>query len=179
MEDLIKSKCVRCGKEVPNGGPGARCSACLAKLKAAKKKPGSAQRAQTKADDALRRQDGKNGTASHKASGRGTRKEIVDKIQRAEKRTGQKLSPDRKDNGKGYSSKNTRAVPEKLNRGRHHVDTKKLTEWKKKLKKHNINLDNFLTLLLAQSYHTKENPLIKSLEKSKLELLELLQQLFS
>jgi len=88
-----------------------------------------------KADDALRRQDGKNGTASKKSSGRGDRKSIVKQTQNAEKRTGQKLSPDRKDNGKGYASSNTRMVPEKLNRGRHKVDGKKLAAWRKRLKK--------------------------------------------
>jgi hypothetical protein len=134
MEPLEKSfKCVRCGASVKTKG--GRCKKCLEKLKRAKKIPGHWQRAQTKADDALRRQDGNNGTASYKDSGRGTRQEIVDKMQSAEKKTGQKLSPDRKDNSKGYASSNTRAVPEKLNVGRHKVDIKKLNEWHKRLKK--------------------------------------------
>ena len=96
METLEKSNCVRCGKPSKNGGKGGRCSSCLSKLKSAKKTPGHWQRAQTKADDALRRQDGKNGTASHKSSGRGKRDSIVKQTQSAEKKTGQKLSPDRK-----------------------------------------------------------------------------------
>lgn len=155
-EELKKSfKCVRCGNPVSTKG--GRCASCLKKLRAAKKTPGHWQRSQTKADDALRRQDGKNGTASHKSSSRGSRKEIVDKIQRAEKKTGQKLSPDRKDNSKGYASSNTRAVPEKLNRGRHKVDSKKLSEWHKRLKKSDIDIDNFITYLKAKALQKNED----------------------
>jgi len=148
-EKLEKSKCVRCSNTVSTKG--GRCSSCLKKLRADKKKPGHWQRAQTKADDALRRQDGKNGTASHKSSGRGSRKEIVDKMQSAEKKTGQKLSPDRKDNGKGYASSNTRAIPEKLNRGRHNADPKKLANWRKRLKKSDVDPDLFITYLKAKA----------------------------
>ena len=144
MEALNKSKCVRCGKPNKNGGKGGRCTSCLKKLASSKKKPGHWQRAQTKADDALRRQDGKNGTASKKSSGRGSRKEIVKQHQSAEKRTGEKLSPDRKDNNKGYASKNVRSIPEKLNRGRHKADEKKLAEWRKSVKKALINVENTL-----------------------------------
>jgi hypothetical protein len=163
-EDILeKSKCVRCGKPSKNGGPGGRCSSCLKKLATAKKTPGSAQRAQTKADDALRRQDGKNGTASKKSSGRGTRKSIVKQIQSAEKKTGQKLSPDRKDNSKGYAASNTRAVPEKLNRGRHKVDPKKLKAWKERVKKSDIELDDFMTLLVLKMKEQEKDLLLKSL----------------
>lgn len=143
-ENLEKSKCVRCGKPNKNGGKGGRCAACLKKLAANKKKPGHWQRAQTKADDAVRRQRGKNGTAPGTSKGNGKRKEIVQAHQRAEKRTGQKLSPDRKDNSKGYSSKNTRHVPERLNRGRHTVDPKKLAQWRKTLKKMNIEVNDLI-----------------------------------
>jgi hypothetical protein len=73
-------------------------------------------------------------TGGHK-SGHGKRQEIQKKMQAAEKKTGQKLSADRKDNERGYESKNVRAVPPSLNRGRHSVDKKKLAEWKKRLKK--------------------------------------------
>ena len=151
MENLEK-KCPRCGKASANSNnPSGRCSTCLKKLAANKKKPGHWQRAQTKADDALRRQDGKNGTAHHKSSGRGNRDSIVKQVKRAEKKTGQKLSPDRKDNGKGYASSNTRMVPEKLNRGRHKVDSKKLKEWHKKIKKHSISDELLYTALLVKS----------------------------
>ena len=109
IEELEKGKCVRCGGKT-SGGKGGRCATCLAKLRRAKKTPGSAQRAQTKADDALRRQKGKNGTAHKKSSGLGSRDSIVKQTQSAEKKTGQKLSPDRKQNGLGYAASNTRMV---------------------------------------------------------------------
>src|ERR1700689_4941045 len=77
IEPLEKS-CPRCGKPSANSSnPQGRCSSCLKKLKTAKHTPGSSQRAQTKADDALRRQKGKNGTAHKKASGLGSRASIV------------------------------------------------------------------------------------------------------
>jgi hypothetical protein len=176
MEHLEKSKCVRCGKPNKNGGKGGRCTACLKKLKTAKKTPGSAQRAQTKADDALRRQDGDNGTASHKSSGRGTRKSIVRQIQSAEKKTGQKLSPDRRDNSKGYAAYNVRAVPEKLNVGRHKVDSKKLANWHKRLKKNDdVTFEEFREMMLSKAYDGGDDSLIKELEDLRTEeLLNLL-----
>jgi len=135
---ILSKSCPRCGgKSADSSNPSGRCRACLDKLARAKKTPGHWQRAQTKADDALRRQKGKAGghpTAKGTTRGNGTRKEIVNKIKNAESKTGQKLSPDRKDNGKGYESSNVRAVPENLNRGRHDVDEKKLKNWKNKLK---------------------------------------------
>lgn len=155
-EQLIKS-CPRCGGSSANkSNPAGRCRSCLDKLASNKKKPGHWQRAQTKADDALRRQDGKNGTASHKSKGRGTRDSIVKQTQKAEKKTGQKLSPDRKDNGKGYAAENTRLVPEKLNRGRHKVDPKKLAAWKKKLKKNDISEEQLFTLIKAKLQDNEE-----------------------
>lgn len=164
FEELAK-KCPRCGGKSANpSNPAGRCRKHLNQLAANKKKPGHWQRAQTKADDALRRQDGKNGTASHKSSGRGSRKSIVRQIQTAEKKTGQKLSPDRKDNSKGYAASNTRAVPEKLNRGRHKVDSKKLAAWRKRVKKSEIELDDLKTLMTARAYETGRNELAKTLE---------------
>src|SRR5665213_418558 len=151
LEELAKT-CPRCGGASANSSNASgRCSACLKKLSSAKKKPGSWQRAQTKADDALRRQKGKNGTAHKKSSGLGSRKSIVKQTQSAEKKTGQKLSPDRKNNGKGYAASNTRMVPEKLNRGRHHVDGKKLRAWQKRLKKTDLTDDQFYTMVLAKA----------------------------
>jgi len=182
LEDLqalepLEKACPRCGKPSKNSSnPSGRCASCLETLAANKKKPGHWQRAQTKADDALRRQDGKNGTASKKSSGRGTRKSIVKQIQSAEKKTGEKLSPDRKDNSKGYAASNTRAVPEKLNRGRHKVDGKKLAAWRKKVKKSELEIDDFLTLLRSRAYQS--NPeLAKSLEDlTNEDLVELLDE---
>ena len=150
MEVLLKA-CPRCGSESANSSnPAGRCRSCLDKLAANKKKPGHYLRAHKQADDALRRQKGKNGTAHKKSKGLGSRKEIVDKMQAAEKKTGQKLSADRKDNSEGYSSSNVRAVPEKLNRGRHTVDPKKLANWKKKLKKNNMTFDDLFTLVKSK-----------------------------
>jgi len=149
-EVLEKGKCVRCGKSSKNGGSGGRCSACLKKLKTARHTPGTYHRNHEQADSALRRQDGKNGTASHKSSGRGSREKIVSQMKNAEKKTGQKLSADRKNNAKGYDSKNVRAIPEKLNRGRHKADPKKLAAWRKRLKKSDIDFDDFLLLLKAK-----------------------------
>lgn len=163
VTEPLEKKCPRCGGASANSSnPSGRCSACLKKLASNKKKPGHWQRAQTKADDALRRQKGKNGTAKKKTSGLGSRKSIVKQTQAAEKKTGEKLSPDRKNNGKGYAASNTRMVPEKLNRGRHHVDEKKLRNWKKKLKKSEIDTASLYTLLKAKCL---DNP----------ELLELLK----
>jgi len=164
FEELAK-KCPRCGGASANkSNPSGRCRKHLTQLAANKKKPGHWQRAQTKADDALRRQDGKNGTASHKSKGRGSRASIVKQTQSAEKKTGQKLSPDRKNNSKGYAAKNTRMVPEKLNRGRHKVDPKKLAAWKKNLKKHELELDDLKTLMTAKAYENGQEDLAKTLE---------------
>ena len=148
VEDLIKSKCVRCGNSVSGGSKGSRCSECRTKLNRARQTPGHPERAQNKAQQAIRREKHGNGTAKPKSKGRASsNKELASKIQRAEKKTGQKLSPDRKKNGEGYNSKNTRAVPEKLNRGRHNVDPKKLKEWKKRLKKSNITEEELAALI--------------------------------
>lgn len=153
QEILEKAKCVRCGKPNASGTKGGRCSACLKKLKTAKKTPGTYQHEHKLADDALRRQNGKNGTASKKSKGRGTRKGIISKVRAAYKKYGKKttLSPDRKNNSEGYSSSNTRMVPKKLNRGRHHVDGKKLKAW---MKKSEIDADDFVALFLAKAYET-------------------------
>lgn len=161
----LEKKCPRCGGASANSSnPSGRCSACLKKLASNKKKPGHWQRAQTKADDALRRQKGKNGTAHKKTSGLGSRKSIVKQTQSAEKKTGEKLSPDRKNNGKGYAASNTRMVPEKLNRGRHHVDPKKLAAWKSKLKKSELDTASLYTLLKAKYQNDSEViELLKSL----------------
>jgi len=152
LPEVLEKKCPRCGGASANSSnPSGRCSKCLKALKTAKKTPGHWQRAQTKADDALRRQKGKNGTAKKKSKGLGSRASIVKQTQSAEKKTGQKLSPDRKNNSEGYAAKNTRMVPEKLNRGRHHVDGKKLRAWQKRLKKSDTSDDEFYTYVLAKA----------------------------
>ena len=163
MEDLNKSKCVRCGSDVPGGTKGSRCRSCMDKLTSLRKKPGSKERAWRKADGAVRRQKGKNGTAPGTSTGNGDWSSIAKQHQRAEKKANQKLSPDRKNNEHGYSAKNTRAIPEKLNRGRHNADTKKISKWRKSLKKHNISIDDFSTLLLAKALEKKDDRLYKFL----------------
>jgi hypothetical protein len=169
--EVLEKKCPRCGGKSANASnPSGRCSSCLKKLASNKKKPGHWQRAQTKADDALRRQKGKNGTAHKKTSGLGSRKSIVKQTQSAEKKTGEKLSPDRKNNGKGYAASNTRMVPEKLNRGRHHVDEKKLRNWKKKLKKSDLSIDGLFTLMKAKYIdHSEVIELLKTIGPEGLE----------
>jgi hypothetical protein len=160
LEELSKS-CPRCGKASANkSNPSGRCRKHLNQLKANKKKPGHWQRAQTKADDALRRQKGKNGTAKKKSSGLGNRKSIVKQVQSAEKKHGQKLSPDRKNNGKGYAASNTRMVPEKLNRGRHKVDPKKLKSWRERMKKSEVDTNLFYIALLAKANEANQETLV-------------------
>lgn len=163
--EILEKKCPRCGGTSANSSnPSGRCKACLSKLAANKKKPGHWQRAQTKADDALRRQKGKNGTAHKKSKGLGTRKSIVRQTKAAERKTGQKLSPDRKNNSEGYASSNTRMVPEKLNRGRHHVDGKKLRAWQRRLKKTDLTEEQFYTMMLAKAQETTDTALLSLLE---------------
>lgn len=174
--EILSKSCPRCNSASANkSNPQGRCRSCLNKLASNKKKPGHWQRAQTKADDALRRQDGKNGTASYKSKGRGTRQEIVDKVQSAEKKIGQKLSPDRKDNSRAYAKKNVQMVPESMNRGRHTVDKKKLSAWKKRLKKSNLELEDFMTLLRSKALEQNNEELAKSL--SILDIERLLQDI--
>src|SRR5271165_382334 len=159
--EILEKKCPRCGGTSANpSNPSGRCKACLAKLASNKKKPGHWQRAQTKADAARRRQKGKKGTAHKKSSGLGSRKSIVKQTKAAERKTGQKLSPDRKNNAKGYAASNTRMVPEKLNRGRHHVDGKKLRAWQKRLKKTELTDDQFYTMVLAKAQETNNEELL-------------------
>lgn len=164
-EELIK-KCPRCGgKSADSSNPSGRCSACLKKLRTNKKKPGHYLHLHKLADDSLRRQKGKNGTASKKSKGLGSRKEIIGKMKAAEKKTGQVLSPDRVDNSKGYSSDNVRAVPKSLNRGRHHVDPKKLESWRKRLKKSELTAEELFTLILAKAQEEGQDLLVEALSK--------------
>jgi hypothetical protein len=165
LEELAKS-CPRCGKPSKNkGNSSGRCASCLKKLASNKKKVGHYLHEHKVADDALRRQKGKNGTAHKKSSGLGSRKSIIKQTHAAESRTGQVLSPDRKDNSKGYSASNTRMVPPELNRGRHHVDKKKLSAWKKRLKKTETTDEEFYTFLLSKATEFSQEELIKALQE--------------
>ena len=156
-EVLNKSKCVRCGANASGGTKGSRCKACMDKLTNKRHTAGSKERAWRKADDAQRREKGKNGTATVKEKGRmKDRKKFVKQFQSSEKKTGEKLSPDRKNIKRGYESKNVRNIPEKLNRGRHNADEKKIREWKKKLKKHNLSTEQLAALIVAKAEQEKD-----------------------
>ena len=171
MEPLEKS-CPRCGKKSANSSnPSGRCSSCLKKLASNKKKPGHYLHNHKVADDAIRRQEGRNGTSPKKKSGHGSRKEIISTVKREEKKTGQVVSLDRKDNKKGYTPSNVRGVDPKLNRGRHTVDPKKLKAWKKRLKKSELSMEDFYTLLKAKSSERSEAlvELVKNLSHEGLE----------
>ena len=165
LEELAKS-CPRCGGKSKNpSNPSGRCSSCLKKLASNKKKVGHYLHEHKVADDALRRQKGKNGTAHKKSSGLGSRKSIIRQTHTAEAKAGQVLSPDRKDNSKGYSASNTRMVPPKLNRGRHHVDGKKLRAWQKRLKKTDASYEEFYTYLLAKAEEAGDAATVRELEE--------------
>lgn len=161
IEENLEKSCPRCGKASANSSnPQGRCSACLKKLAANKKNPNRYEYHHKVADEALRRQDGRTKQTTKKSKGRGSRAEIIAKLKAAHKATGAKgqLSPDRKDNSKGYASENVRMVPQKLNRGRHNVDPKKLAAWKEKVNKTGIDevdllksLKNFLNQDLIKS----------------------------
>jgi hypothetical protein len=134
----------------------------LKKLRANKKNPDRYEYHHKVADEALRRQDGRTEQTTKKTKGRGSRAEIISKLKAAHKRTGTKeqLSPDRKDNSKGYASENVRIVPQKLNRGRHKVDPKKLANWKAKMEKQGLDtmdLLKTLKMLLDQKLVKKES----------------------
>jgi hypothetical protein len=66
---------------------------------------------------------------------------------------------DRKDNSKGYGEGNVRNVPQKLNRGRHNIDQKKLKAWKKRLKKSNIDEEDFITYMTARALNKGDEKL--------------------
>ena len=167
IEELIKS-CPRCGGASANkSNPAGRCRSCLDKLASNKKKPGHYLHNHKVADDAIRRQEGRNGTSPKKKSGHGTRKEIIKKVKEEEKKTGQVVSLDRRDNSKGYTSSNVRGVDPKLNRGRHKVDPKKLAAWKAKLKKSGLSVEDFITLLKIKA--ANDEVLQKSINLDELE----------
>ena len=102
------------------------------------------------------------------------RKAFIRRFQNDEKKTGTKLSPDRKNLSSGYSSKNVRNIKESLNVGRHHVDEKKLANWRKHLKKYNIDLEDFKVLLIAKALESDQEILAKILEKADISLLKFL-----
>jgi len=159
------SSCVRCGKNVPGGGSGARCKACLAKLRKRKLDPHRHEHFDKLASDARRRESG-TGKSSKKTKGVGTTKEIVKKMKEGYKKYGTSttLSPDRIDNSKGYSASNVRVAPKTLNRGVHKIDPKKLADWKKKVKKSNIDLDDLQKSCIQKAYDLGQSEVAIALE---------------
>lgn len=142
----------------------------LAKLRKQRKTPGHKERATQQALQARRRENGQSGTTTGGHSkNHGDFKKLKNQVQNAEKKTGQKLSIDRKNNSEGYGSGNTRTVPQNMNRGRHKIDQKKLKNWKKKLNKSGLELDEFATLLVAKALEHNMEDLAKSLKVLDLE----------
>ena len=151
----------------------------LNKLKRDRKTPGHKERAQQQVLQAKRRERGGSGTKagqngkSGHSSGhmKGKHGSAVKRYQSSEKKAGTKLSPDRKDNNKGYAAGNVRNIPQKLNVGRHNADEKKVSEWRKKLKKHDLTVENFLTLLQAKALENNQEELFKALQIIDLDIV--------
>lgn len=143
----------------------------LNKLKRDRKTPGHKERAQQQVLQAKRRERGgsgttagQNGKSGHSGGKmKGDHGSAVKRYQSSEKKAGTKLSPDRKDNNKGYAAGNVRNIPQKLNVGRHKADEKKVSEWRKKLKKHNLKLEDFMTLLQVRALENNQEELYKAL----------------
>ena len=146
----------------------------LNKLKNERKKPGSKERSYQQVLQAKRREKGgsgttagQNGKSGHSSGHMKTKTGTAAKnYQNSEKKAGTKLSIDRKDNNKGYGSGNTRNVPQKLNVGRHKVDSKKLKQWKDRLKKTSIGEDNFTTMMVAKALEMGDNNLANLIQAS-------------
>ena len=149
----------------------------LNKLKNERKKPGSKERAYQQVLQAKRRERGGKGTTagqngkSGHSSGHMKQKtgSAVKSYQGSEKKAGTKLSPDRKDNSKGYGDGNTRNVPQKLNRGRHKVDEKKLKQWRERLKKTALSEDDFITAMTARALEKGDERLADLIQVSSFE----------
>jgi len=150
----------------------------VSQLKSDRKKSGHKAAAQQKVSQAKRRERGGKGTKSGQgrsghASGHMDQStgDAVKRHMTAEKKAGERLVIDRKDNKKGYESKNTRTVPQKLGIGAHTVDAKKLAAWKNKksslkksLEQYNISEDQFISLLKSKASDELEQ-FIKILEE--------------
>lgn len=157
-EILEKSKCVRCNTDVPGGGPGVRCGACRKKLNSARQTVGHPERAQNKAQQARRRENHGNGTATPKSKGKSeSNAKLASSFENAEKKAGEKLSPDRKKNSNGYAADNTRHIPEKANRGRHNADPKKLKEFRDRLKKTGLTTAELAALVYSKVQEDEQN----------------------
>lgn len=113
----------------------------LAKLASERKKPGSKERGYQQVLQAKRREKGGAGTTAGQKGRKGHKSghlktstgKAAASYSKKEKKYGQKMSLDRKNNDKGYESGNVRMAPAKLNRG--DENNKKKKEWYKKHKK--------------------------------------------
>ena len=151
----------------------------VSQLKSDRKKPGHKAAAQQKISQAQRRERGGKGTKagqgrSGHASGHMNQStgDAVKRHMTAEKKAGERLVIDRKDNKKGYASSNTRTVPHKLGIGAHKVDGKKLSAWKKKKKslkknldEYGLSTDQFVSLLKSKAETDELINFIDSLEE--------------
>lgn len=143
----------------------------LNQLKRERKTPGSKERGYQQVLQAKRRENGQPGTKAGSNGSKGHSKNkmktdtatAVKRYQGSEKKAGTKLSIDRKNNSEGYGSGNTRNIPQKLNRGRHKADEKKVNEWRKKVKKCGLELDDFKSYLMAKAYEHGNEELAKSI----------------
>lgn len=145
-------KCVRCSSNKAKS-KGGRCPKCLALLKKRKQDPNRHEHYDAIASDSMRRQKG-TGKSSKKSKGLGTTQDVVKKLKAGYAKYGKstKLSPDRVHLNEGYSPNNVRVAPRELNRGRHHLDTKKLAAWKKRVQKSNIDLDDLQKSCIQKAY---------------------------
>lgn len=113
----------------------------LSKLSRERKKPGSKERGYQQVLQAKRREKGGSGTTAgqkhHKGHAKGRMHSdtgsAAKRYASAEKKHGQKMSLDRKNNDKGYESCNVRLAPQSLNRG--DENNKKKKAWYAKHKK--------------------------------------------
>ena len=167
MEELLKAAHYWKDKDP------AKYKKMLAELKSGRKTPGHKERATQQVLQAKRRENGQPGTTTNGGHSKGKMKQdtgsAAKNFQNSEKKAGTKLSIDRKDNGKGYESGNTRNVPQDLNRGRHNVDEKKLKSWKDKLKKSNISEENFTTMMTARALENGDDKLAQLIQMSSFE----------
>jgi hypothetical protein len=119
----------------------AKYAKMLGKLSRDRKTVGHKERATQQVLQARRRENGGSGTTAgqhgHKGHAKGHDKSktssAVSKYSKGEKKAGEKMSLDRKNNNKGYESGNVKLAPQRLNRG--DENNKKKKEWYKKHKK--------------------------------------------
>ena len=145
----------------------------LNKLKRDRKTVGHKERATQQVLQAKRRERGGAGTKTGNGHAKGKMNQdtgsAAKRFQSSEKKAGSKLSIDRKDNAKGYGAGNTRNVPQNLNRGRHNVDSKKLKDWKNRLKKNSIADEDFITYMTVKAMNKGDDKLADLVQMSSMQ----------